>query len=669
MIRWMLSALALTACSGLASAADCPRLVGQWSAGPADAVAGAGSRAYFGSGANFVVADVGNPASPEVIGSLAIPTAAARIVLSGHIAYVATGANGLVVVDVSDPVHPARLAALPGPANDVAVSGTHVFVAAGNLLVFDASNPTALTQLGSLAGPGNTPSGYTSVVTGSAGIVLAAASIPPAGYGPTGHVDVVSVADPAHPAVIGWFDSVAGNDYNGPWNLASAGTLALVSDAWENFDSLGVVDVSNPAHPVALGGYGTQDGPYPGLGQGRGRVAVVGGLAFLAQSSPAPTQLGVLSLADPAHPALVASAPIPAEPSAVAVSGPLVLVADGWGGLLVFDASACGLGGCSLACTPTVPATASSGSAVQFQGAVQPNGCTGTPAYDWDFGDATPHSTAQSPSHTYAAGGSYTWTQTVSLGGGSCSRTGTIQVFSTLPPLGSPGAYAYLIATSAHRIGLNNTSWVTDLTLANPGLADTTARLYLMKGWQDNTVVAAHPVAVPMRQAVALADVLRTTFLESAASGAILVGADAPLVIGSRTYNDTPSGSYGQYVPARPLGEAVGTGQPAWLIGLSESTSTSSGFRTNIGLVNMTAQAIDVEVALYRGDGSWLGTQSVRLRPYDFQQLDRIYTLVTSVDVANGYAVVETTTQDGRFFAYASVVDNRTGDPIHVPAR
>jgi hypothetical protein len=49
-------------------------------------------------------------------------------------------------------------------------------------------------------------------------------------------------------------------------------------------------------------------------------------------------------------------------------------------------------------------------------------------------------------------------------------------------------------------------------------------------------------------------------------------------------------------------------------------------------------------------------------------QIDRIFQQVTGSDVSDGYIVVSTTTPGGRFFAYASVVDNASGDPVYIPA-
>ena len=59
---------------------------------------------------------------------------------------------------------------------------------------------------------------------------------------------------------------------------------------------------------------------------------------------------------------------------------------------------------------------------------MNPNGCA-TPAFDWDFGDGSSHSTLQNPSHAYTAQGSFTWKLTVSGSGvAPCARTGSIAV-------------------------------------------------------------------------------------------------------------------------------------------------------------------------------------------------------------------------------------------------
>ena len=58
-------------------------------------------------------------------------------------------------------------------------------------------------------------------------------------------------------------------------------------------------------------------------------------------------------------------------------------------------------------------------------------------SWKWKFGDGKT-STQQDPTHTYASGGKFTWTMTVTdLAGATCSKTGKIQVTSPLTPTAS----------------------------------------------------------------------------------------------------------------------------------------------------------------------------------------------------------------------------------------
>ena len=355
----------------------------------------------------------------------------------------------------------------------------------------------------------------------------------------------------------------------------------------------------------------------------------------------------------------------------IVVAGGLV-GADGRAGARLLDVTAPATDDCSLACTPSVPTTTIAGEAVVFLGQYESSGCDGTPTYDWDFGDGTPHSLGPSPRHVYPAGGDYRWSLTVRLGGGSCTTGGTIHVVSTLPPITNPWPFAYVVPTSAHKQGFNGTRWVTDLVLANPGLTDAVAAVYFMKGGQDNSGAAAHPVVVPPRHAVKLVDVVGAAFLQSDASGAILVGCDAPLIVTSRTYDDTGAGSYGQGVEGVPLAQAIGAGQTAWLTQLAQSADATTGFRTNVGLACASVECPAVEVAFYRHDGTWIASTDVALPPFGFQQLDKVLATLTPDAVDDGYALVTVPPLASpvavRCFAYASVIDNATGDPINVPA-
>ena len=140
------------------------------------------------------------------------------------------------------------------------------------------------------------------------------------------------------------------------------------------------------------------------------------------------------------------------------------------------------------------------------------------------------------------------------------------------------------------------------------------------------------------------------------------------VVASARTYNDQPQGTYGQFIAGAPESTAIAYGQQGLVIQLAQSSSDASGFRTNIGVVNVVGTTLTVEAGLYRGDGTLLGTKSFSLPAYGYQQADRIFRSVISADVVDGFAVLSTPTTNGKFFAYASVVDNRSGDPVYMPA-
>jgi PKD repeat protein len=317
---------------------------------------------------------------------------------------------------------------------------------------------------------------------------------------------------------------------------------------------------------------------------------------------------------------------------------------------------------CALTCSASAaPTTGTAPLAVVFTGSATPTNCTGTVAYDWSFGDGSAHSPASNPGHTYSTGGTFTWTMVASVGGQTCSRTGTVSVSAT-PPIASAGTYLSVVAAAARAGGTAGSNWVSDLLLHNPGAGQATVNLYFMKGGQDNSAAQGRRLVVPSGQSLKLANVVGDTFGESAASGALLVGSDLPLVITSRTYNNASTGTYGQYIEGYVLQRAVTAGAEVRLIQLTKNT----GYRTNIGLANATGAPLAVQVDLYKADGTGLGQRSYTVQPWGYFQENDILNKVTTAAVDDAYAVVRSATAGAHYFTYASVIDNRTGDPVQV---
>jgi PKD repeat protein len=90
---------------------------------------------------------------------------------------------------------------------------------------------------------------------------------------------------------------------------------------------------------------------------------------------------------------------------------------------------------CALSSTATVPLTAAVGASVPFSTTVTAQGCAGTIAYDWNFGDGSPHATNRNPTHAYSSSGTFQWAMAAAVDGRATTQTGSI----TVSPASQPG--------------------------------------------------------------------------------------------------------------------------------------------------------------------------------------------------------------------------------------
>ncbi len=82
------------------------------------------------------------------------------------------------------------------------------------------------------------------------------------------------------------------------------------------------------------------------------------------------------------------------------------------------SASSVALQGCTVNCDATVPANGQANTPVQFNSTASQSGCVTQPVFEWNFGDGTPNSNQQNPTHTYLTPGAFNWTLTTSVGAG-----------------------------------------------------------------------------------------------------------------------------------------------------------------------------------------------------------------------------------------------------------
>jgi hypothetical protein len=294
--------------------------------------------------------------------------------------------------------------------------------------------------------------------------------------------------------------------------------------------------------------------------------------------------------------------------------------------------------------------------------------------YDPDMGWMFPcsHSTScGSVAHVYSAPGTYT----VSFDGALASGgpfSGTLQITVRF----GMGDRDLFVPTAAHLTGHNNVNWRTDLEVQNPGPGQARYWIALLARGQDNSDPAHADLTLDPGQSVRYTDILQTLFGFPGAAALCIVPVEGTVVATSRTYADSGSGTYGSFVPAVVRTNAIAFGDDARLIGLSHDPSLAAGFRTNLGLVNANASPVKVEADFYLAGGTLLGTASYDLQAFEFRQIDGAFEQFTRERVEDGYVVARMTSgAEGqmldatfRLFAYASVIDNLTGDPTYVPA-
>lgn len=223
------------------------------------------------------------------------------------------------------------------------------------------------------------------------------------------------------------------------------------------------------------------------------------------------------------------------------------------------------------------------------------------------------------------------------------------------------------VAGAAHVLGANNTVWRTDLEVYSTGATAAVFDISLLVKDADNSSPSTASFEIAPGEARRFNDVLDSVFSFSGVGALRLTPISGALAATSRTYNQADTGTFGQFISGVVAENAVSPQTPGRIVQLSHSSDQTTGFRTNIGFVNLTSIATTVQVNLFLANGTAAGAGSYALPPFGTTQVDKIFERLGTPTVEDGYAVVSTATTGAAVFAFASIVDNTTGDPIFVP--
>lgn len=324
---------------------------------------------------------------------------------------------------------------------------------------------------------------------------------------------------------------------------------------------------------------------------------------------------------------------------------------------LAWVPSGTGEAACEVSCNAMVSRSGTAGRPVAFIGDAAAVSCGQDLTYHWSFSGGV-ESTARDPVHVFTGAGDHQWTFTATAGSDSCTQSGTVSVTDPGPP-----SRAYVPAV-AHAPGAEGTAWRTDMAIVNLSGATTEVTLtFVPYEGGAHTVRAAELAHGEIRE---WRDVLVALFgvgTGESAKGTIRLDADAAVYATSRTYNETPSGTFGQYMPALAASDCLSVDEPGVVLLLRDTDA----FRSNLGLLNASTASCEAEVELIDGDGAALGpAKSWWVSAGRYWQQDSVFAAFGAANEDVAYARVTPRTPGCSMWAYGSVVDNASGDPTTV---
>lgn len=219
-----------------------------------------------------------------------------------------------------------------------------------------------------------------------------------------------------------------------------------------------------------------------------------------------------------------------------------------------------------------------------------------------------------------------------------------------VPP--DAGFTFYTIPGIVNASGLNNTRFVSDVAVTNPGTKDA----FLIVGFVPAGSLAQQVLALPAGATTVWRNVLQGLWSYSGA-GALSIGSDQKLILRARTYNTAAGGTYGVALPLYDSDGFILPGQRAHSLWVSQSADPNAGYRTNIAVLFPDTGGGQATVTVFDADGRSLGRQDYSLDSAGFQQFG-----VGSFAGAAPVARAEIQVSRGHAAGYSVVVDNVTGD-------
>jgi hypothetical protein len=231
----------------------------------------------------------------------------------------------------------------------------------------------------------------------------------------------------------------------------------------------------------------------------------------------------------------------------------------------------------------------------------------------------------------------------------------------------------YVIPVVASAPGDRGTTWSTELNLFNPQPYELTISVVYLPTLTGQSLEVL--VDVPANENFWFTSVLPEVFQRNG-TGSLLVATfpeDNPgvpddiisrsFLVNTKTFNNASSGTFGQLVPGTWAGLLDYEWDGISSLAHGVRNSNASGFRTNVGAVNLSNRTVVLRVTVYDDEGRTVADRLPLTVPFYGHIQDR---LPVSVDHGSVEFFLDDPSHEAVVFPYVSVVDNRSGDGVYM---
>ncbi len=210
--------------------------------------------------------------------------------------------------------------------------------------------------------------------------------------------------------------------------------------------------------------------------------------------------------------------------------------------------------------------------------------------------------------------------------------------------------------------------WRTDVWIFNPpGNPRANVTVSFLERDVANTTPATATVELEPGEVREIVDAVLELFGKDDAYGALRLVADVPVAVSGRIYDANVqttkgTGTAGQLFVGLPATLAIGQGESTDLFGLAQDSGQV--WRSNFGFVETAGGTATVRVQRLDAAGNELAAKNYAIREREARQFN--VADVVGPTAAHQRLRVSVTSGNGRILAFASRIDNRTGDPSTV---